>query len=634
MKWFDLFSDKRSQTSLKSGDDVAQNHSPKSYRDISKRGPINLVSGLFDTQKSYTPFTLRRHIHHFCEHIQEYVWRLTRGHMSIIIMIAVLAYAIYGLGFILRTELHLRTINSNPGALVTESGISTLRDMRRDYQILAPVLGNPFFPIEPLATYGRVLDIGYDLIQRTSKFQDIEEDIMAWREVADTKSIFPIVREVMRWFSGMDSDIRKLHTMIQAQAPEIESEGAFTLWTNLLKHEDIWYSLLGREKPTRILLLNQNSDELRAGGWFPGTAFIIEFDEGKMTRFEFFDIYALDWNLTWYRPSPEGINQFKSINYPGKPVEFEIRDANYYPLFHESAVKLDELAQEAGIWPLDMVVGINQKFLEDMVRLVEPLTIQGIPMKIDHRNVTLILSMLVEGKKTLEWTPKWTVKILSDALLRELQAQHKEQQAALIFAGHVYNGEFIAWSSRPDVQAALDSLGIFDRWYGKKEDWVYPLFTSISRNKSDRLMERTFEINRTNVCDRTLTLRQKHWFDLIEAARIKGLAHELGLEDKLTSLLPIQGGGDNVQYLRFIVPPGTQLLSQWAFAIADENPDFTTIHGYETTNPGTTKETTISYRLPIGYCSEETQFFKQPGLRNTRVVIQKNGVKVYQKFYE
>jgi hypothetical protein len=74
MKWFDsLFSDKRSQTSLKSGDDVAQNHSPKSYRDISKRGPINLVSGLFDTQKSYTPFTLRRHIHHFCEHIPEFV---------------------------------------------------------------------------------------------------------------------------------------------------------------------------------------------------------------------------------------------------------------------------------------------------------------------------------------------------------------------------------------------------------------------------------------------------------------------------------------------------------------------------------------------------------------------------------
>lgn len=121
-----------------------------------------------------------------------------------------------------------------------------------------------------------------------------------------------------------------------------------------------------------------------------------------MTRFQFYDIYALDWKLTGYRPSPEGINQLRSINYPGKPVEFEIRDANYYPLFHESAVKLDELAREAGIGPLDMVIGINQKFLEDMVRLVEPITIEGIPMSIDHRNVTLILSMLVEGKKTLE----------------------------------------------------------------------------------------------------------------------------------------------------------------------------------------------------------------------------------------
>ncbi len=65
-------------------------------------------------------------------------------------------------------------------------------------------------------------------------------------------------------------------------------------------------------------------------------------------------------------------------------------------------MKLDELAREAGIGPLDMVVGINQKFLEDMVRLVEPITIEGIPMNIDHRNVTLILSMLVEGKKTLQ----------------------------------------------------------------------------------------------------------------------------------------------------------------------------------------------------------------------------------------
>ncbi len=53
-------------------------------------------------------------------------------------------------------------------------------------------------------------------------------------------------------------------------------------------------------------------------------------------------------------------------------------------------------------------------------------------------------------------------------------------------------------------------------------------------------MERTFEINHLSRCDRTLTLRQKHWFDLVEAARIRELAYKLGLEDKLKMLLPIQ----------------------------------------------------------------------------------------------
>lgn len=93
--------------------------------------------------------------------------------------------------------------------------------MRRDYQILAPVLGNPFFPIEPLATYGRVLDIGYDLVQRTDRLRDIEDDIMTWKDAADTTSVFPIVREVMKWLSSMDSDITELSRMIQTHAPEL-----------------------------------------------------------------------------------------------------------------------------------------------------------------------------------------------------------------------------------------------------------------------------------------------------------------------------------------------------------------------------------------------------------------------------
>jgi len=55
---------------------------------------------------------------------------------------------------------------------------------------------------------------------------------------------------------------------------------------------------------------------------------------------------------------------------------------------------------------VDLVIGINQKFLEDIIKIVEPLTLEGISVPIDHYNAMLVLSMLVEGKKTLTDTPK------------------------------------------------------------------------------------------------------------------------------------------------------------------------------------------------------------------------------------
>ncbi len=60
------------------------------------------------------------------------------------------------------------------------------------------------------------------------------------------------------------------------------------------------------------------------------------------------------------------------------------------------------------------------------------------------------------------------MKLLSDTILSELQKKGKQQQAAFIFASHVYHGEFVAGSRRADIQQAIDALGLFDRWQWKK----------------------------------------------------------------------------------------------------------------------------------------------------------------------
>lgn len=55
-----------------------------------------------------------------------------------------------------------------------------------------------------------------------------------------------------------------------------------------------------------------------------------------------------------------------------------------------------------------------------------------------------------------------------------------------------------------------------------------------------------------------------------------------------------------MQYLRFILPPGTAYLpqSETPFSLLENTSSYTTIHGYEMTKPGTTSTMSIRYVLP------------------------------------
>jgi hypothetical protein len=557
------------------------------------------------------------------------------------ILLVFFAFIVYWLGFFLRTERHLQSLIDMPWQILTSAGQDRIRGLFQDYQVIGFVANNPLLPLEPLATYGDLLSHGRIIAREVHEIASIQSDLMRWQEAHDTESLFPIMKYVFDRLWRIRTELIQIQARLQhISSPELFSQirRGSDLLTALIDHHDIWYDLAGRNRTTRILLLNQNSDELRAGGGFPGTAFIIEFESGRMTRFDFYDIYALDWQLKGYRPAPEWINRFRSREYAGMPAEFEIRDANYFPTFQESATKIADFMQQAGFGSVDLVVGINQKFLEDLIALVEPLTIPGIPVQLDHTNAMLTISLLVEGKKSVadNESPKWSVKMLGIALLSALREKHLMHEALGIVAMHVFRGEIVAGSPHAEVQAALDDLGIFDRWRGKTGDWFSALFTSVSRNKSDRLMERTFTIEHIDTCERRLTLSQKHWYDFTERDRIADLALKLGMTDKLSTLLSIQWAGDNVQYLRFILPPGTTYLpeSTSAFSLLENTPLYTSIHGYETTKPGTTSSLQIRYRLSEGHCGERTEFFKQPGLSNTRFVVKKWDTILYQTFYE
>lgn len=205
------------------------------------------------------------------------------GHRWLLIVLLIFfAYITYGLGFLIRTERNIQTLAANPLQIISSRGQELVRNMLRDYQVLGFVANNPIFPLEPLATYGEILDHGHDIITSIHSLFQFQDEFSQWRISSIEMSIFPLLDRIFPLLEDMMDEIDALQIKAQSYlslSQQSDIEKLSTLLGTFISHQSLWYDILGKNKPTRILLLNQNSDELRAGGGFPGTAFIIEFDK-------------------------------------------------------------------------------------------------------------------------------------------------------------------------------------------------------------------------------------------------------------------------------------------------------------------------------------------------------------------
>lgn len=63
-------------------------------------------------------------------------------------------------------------------------------------------------------------------------------------------------------------------------------------------------ALLGAETPERYIILNQNRDEIRANGGFPGSVITFTIFRGNISDYRTDDVYYYDWNLYPFKEAP------------------------------------------------------------------------------------------------------------------------------------------------------------------------------------------------------------------------------------------------------------------------------------------------------------------------------------------
>ncbi len=126
-------------------------------------------------------------------------------------------------------------------------------------------------------------------------------------------------------------------------------------------HEQDILTMLGHNEPERYIIFNQNRDEIRANGGFPGSVITFTLYKGNILDYRMDDVYYYDWNLYPYKELPPPGLSLITGNYG-------LRDVNYYPDFHDTLEKANAFIEQSGDATITTGIAIHQGLIEDLLK--------------------------------------------------------------------------------------------------------------------------------------------------------------------------------------------------------------------------------------------------------------------------
>ena len=394
-----------------------------------------------------------------------------------------------------------------------------------------------------------------------------------------------------------------------------------------MDHFDEILIMLWDREPQRYIVLNQNRDEIRANGGFPWTVITVNVYKWNIVEYRKDDVYYYDWHLFPNKETPPpGLDKIAD--------NFWVRDVNYYPEFRKTVEKANYFMEKAGASSITTMIAINQGIIMDLLKKYWPVRLDEIGQDITWEDFSFLMSVLVEAKFGKIEHPKEILFSFIDNFIQKLLEKQDFAWYAEILERNFMSWEILIASRNEQVQSFIESFHFYEQWKGNGWNWIYPVFTSISGNKSDRYVNRTFSLSTTPsvacTVENTIRINSTHTFDIREEKRVRGILKDLDITDKkqVDELVRIQWMGENRQYIRLLIPPSSLLTTTWAdISVDSKNFAYTTLSFYLDTPVGKSVEKSISYLTKIENCNDKDltlQFFRQPWLTNITVLHTNN----------
>ena len=298
-------------------------------------------------------------------------------------------------------------------------------------------------------------------------------------------------------------------------------------------------SVLTHERK-HLLVLLQNSNELRPTGGFIGTFGAFELENGVVEKRNISSIYDLDGQL-----------QSKFI--PPLPMfavnnRWFLRDSNWFASFPESAEAIKSFyKEESGINP-DFILAITPKLAKDLLELTGPVYLpnQDITLDVDNFIEVTQVETSINYDKT-ENKPKQMLADLFPVLLSKvISLSHVELPKLLaVLEQSLASKDILIYSSDKHASQVLAKLGFDGRLADTGRDYLSIVSSNLGGTKTDLAIKQAASLDTTFGTDGRIV-------NTLKIRRENPLPHTEGLENK--------------DFMRVYVPLGSKLLSAKGFS--------------------------------------------------------------------
>lgn len=363
---------------------------------------------------------------------------------------------------------------------------------------------------------------------------------------------------------------------------------------------------LGFNNPRYYLLLNQNSNELRATGGFIGSYVFLELYKGKLETIFVDDIHRID-----------GQNRYSDMELPVPLQEvtayYGMRDANWEPDFPTSARTIQKLYEQAGGGTVDGIIALTPQVVSDILAVTGSVYMPEYDINLTATNFVEKTQKHIEIEAQEDYNPKQLLVDVAPIIVNRL-LDANSKQINLIgtkLLSSLITKDILLNFTDPQLESVVNNLN----WGGEiqqvssKDDYLYVVESNLGGNKSSSSIIR-------------------------EISHSADISNNKAVLDSLEITYTHEGTGEypdgiNKNYIRVYLPAGVRVTKTSGYD-ADTQVDVDVVNGktmvgfWVTTAPKESSVIKMEYLLPFRLDAFQYRLVvqKQPGAQRTRLQSQ------------